>query len=107
MVSAVVLLTSCNAMPVNSYLVCTHYDCGQDLALALHFACNGTSEGRCPSRAAIALVCQIVLVVVFLSLLLTATHLAECYGDEQYKYDLGNDLDSLWAESQNVLESRD
>eukprot|EP00935_MAST-01C_sp_MAST-1C-sp1_P000881 g881.t1 len=48
-----------------------------------------------------------LLVVVFLSLLLTATHLAECYGDEQYKYDLGNDLDSLWAESQDMSEEEE
>ena len=91
---------------VNSYLVCTHYDTGQDWAAAIHVACNGSSEGSCYPRAAITLVCQLVLIVVYLSLLLTSAHLAECYGDEQYKYDLGNDLDSLWAESQNVLKSK-
>jgi hypothetical protein len=92
---------------VNCYLLCTHYDYGSYLAEALATACDGTSEGSCYPKAGVAACCQLVLVTVFLSLLLTGTHLAESYGDKKYHYDLGLDLDNLWAESKNVLVSMD
>jgi hypothetical protein len=92
---------------VNSYLLCTHYDFGHRFAGALNTGCDGTAGGICPSKAGFEVFLQLVLVVIFLSLLLTAANLAECYGDKQYHYDLGLDLDNLWAESKNVLESMD
>jgi hypothetical protein len=92
---------------VNANLVWSHYVFAHDWAEALWTDCDGTSPGACYPKAFIAFWCQFSLTVVFLSLLLTAAHLAECYGDKQYHYDLGFDLDNLWTESKSVLKSMD
>jgi hypothetical protein len=92
---------------VNANLVWSTYVFAHEWAEALWTDCDGTSKGTCVPKAFILFWCQVSLLVVFLSLLLTAAHLAECYGDKQYHYDLGLDLDNLWTESKNVIKSMD
>jgi hypothetical protein len=79
-----------------------HHTCDADV-----YSPEGRFSGSCPSKTFVGYVGYLSLVVVYLSLLLTAGNLAESYGDKQYHYDLGNDLDSLWTESQNLLKSMD
>jgi hypothetical protein len=92
---------------VNSQLAWQHYESGQDWGQAVNYACDGTSSGSCYGKAIINLWCHLSLVILYLSLLLTAANLAECYGDKQYHYDLGRDLDQVWTESQDLLKSMD
>ena len=90
---------------VNSNLAWSTFQYGHNWAGAVHLACDGTTSGSCNSEAFVLFWCQFSLIVVYLSLLVSAAHLAECYGDKVYHYDLGNDLDNLWTESQNLLKS--
>ena len=58
-------------------------------------------------RCIMVVLVQHVLVFTFLVLLKSAEHLSDAYGFKAYHYDLGVDLDNLWQESINVLQSMD
>jgi hypothetical protein len=88
-------------------LLLAHFDTGHYWAQGYHDGCTDKVPNAppCYPQMATAFVCQTILIILVLGLLLTASKLAECYGDKVYEHDLGLDLDSLWQESQNVLAS--
>jgi len=105
---------------VNIYLVCTCYDVGHSFARGLNEPCHLIAQhpepghlsddgadlnGTCYSSCITSVLAQIVLLIVFLSILKAAEKLSDAYGPKAYHYDLGVDLDGLWKESQNVLKS--
>jgi hypothetical protein len=90
----------------NVFMTCTCYDAGYAVAGALNGPCvAGSEETKCVSRVIMIISTELLLLVLFQSLLLTAQSLADIYGDKPCQYDLGNDLDNLWKESQNVIQS--
>ena len=97
------------------YILCTCYDTGHSYARGINDPCyslttfpeddEGTGTGGCPSFAAVTILVQVVLIMIFLIVLKVAEQLADPYGDRSFHYDLGVDLDNLWKNSQEVLKS--
>jgi len=91
---------------INVYLACTVYDVGHMIAASLNGPCvPGVMGDACAASVFMIVFTEVILIVLFLGLLLTAEGLADIYGDKAFQYDLGVDLDNLWQESQNVLKS--
>ena len=100
------------------FLLVTAWNAGHMLGEAVTSTCeelfpsddesNGDQKGgACVPRCIMVVLVQHVLVFTFLVLLKSAEHLSEAYGFKAYHYDLGVDLDNLWQESINVLQSMD
>mmetsp|Transcript_95160 Transcript_95160/g.183493 ORF Transcript_95160/g.183493 Transcript_95160/m.183493 type:complete len:373 (-) Transcript_95160:38-1156(-) len=92
---------------VNILLACTVYDSGHMVAVALDKTCFDGVEGPCEGipRVVMIVITEVLTLVILIALLQTAEGLADIYGNKQFHYDLGFDLDNLWQESQNVLKS--
>jgi hypothetical protein len=103
---------------VNVYLIITCWSSTHAFALALNSPCHIIASnpvlknddddditGSCVSNCAVTVIFQMVLIFTFLSVLKAAEKLADAYGPKAFHYDLGVDLDNLWNESKNVLQS--
>jgi hypothetical protein len=102
----------------NSFLLASAWNAGMLLGEAVNTSCeelfptddeasSGGQNGACVPRCVMIVLVQHVLVFSFLVLLKSAEHLSDAYGFKAYHYDLGVDLDNLWQESINVLQSMD
>jgi hypothetical protein len=94
---------------VNSFLCCTHYDTSHEIARFLNDGCDGVKHSPdapepCVQQVVLILLVHLWLIFLVLTLLLASYQLAECYGTKPHQYDLGFDLDRMWAESKAALE---
>jgi len=90
----------------NLYLCMNVYGTGHAIGLALSGPCvPGDEASSCVPQAVMCVVMQLLYLILFLGLLLTAESMCDICGDGVFHYDLGVDLDNLWQESQNVLNS--
>ena len=98
---------------VNAYLACTSWNAAVDMYTARHLNCDdylsgryGTgSTGTCVAQLVFVCISQAIVILVFTALFQVGCRLSEWNGSEIYAYDLGFDLDNLWQESKNVLDS--
>lgn len=105
------------AVLVNAAILCLDWDHAIYFARASSMSCDGyiaddllldeldTNRGNCLPGQIVVCVAEIVLVFLFLGLLFLSDTLSDMQGDCQCSYDPGVDLDGLWAESQNVINS--
>jgi len=93
-------------LATNMYLCLNIYGTGHSVAAALSGPCvPGDSAPSCVPQVVTVVAMQVLYLMLFLCLLLTAEGMCDIYGDQVFHYDLGVDLDNLWEESQNVLKS--
>jgi len=90
---------------VNAFLLFSVYDTGHRIAEALSGPCEDAQGDTCVPSLVVAVVTEFIILVIFLGLLFTAELMSDTFGNGIIDYDLGNDLDNLWQESQNVLKS--